>query len=163
MMRSRTARRGMTVFGAGVALVLGAALAGCKPPQYGTEEEPGVDTAQAGTATLVLMNQRQEDPGDLVFLLYGPAVQDIENVTPTISLPAVGYGKMGSFPVKAGRWKVAYRLESGDLRPMPPKADEATDSEWPVVVMAKGKTYTLLIETNDGGLTVWRSNLPLED
>jgi len=154
----------MAGFLLGAALsVLGVSLAGCKPPEYGPVEPDGGDTTKAGTASLTLMNQRQTDPGPLTFLLYKPTTQDIENVAPEVTLGTVDYGKARTVPVAPGRWKVAYSLASGDLRPMPPDDEEATSEDWPVVGFEKGKSYTLLIETDDGGLTVWRTDLEVVD
>lgn len=143
--------------------VLGAALAGCQPPEYGPvgTDGGGGDTAATGTASLTLMNQRQTDPGPLTFLLYRTSAQDIENVPPDITLGTVDFEKTRTVTVTPGRWKVAYRMASGDLRPMPPEDDEATSETWPVAGFEKGKSYTLLIETDDGGNTVWRTNLPI--
>jgi hypothetical protein len=144
--------------------VLGAALAGCQPPEYGPEStNGGGDTATTGTATLTLINQRQTDPGPLTFLLYRTSAQDIENVPPAVTLGTVDFEKARVVSVTAGRWKMAYRIASGDLRPMPPDDDEATSETWPVAGFEKGKSYTLLIETDDGGNTVWRTNIPTVD
>lgn len=149
----------------GVAMAaLGAALTGCETIQLGPEVQGPSDTSTATTASLTLINQRQTDPGALVFLLYGPTVQDIENVSPSVSLDPVDFEKSLTVQVKPGRWKVAYRLESGDLFPMPSSIDEeGTQEDWPVVSLAKGKSYTILIGTNDGGITTWRTNLPVVD
>lgn len=159
-----SARAGWSGFLLGAALsVLGASLGGCEPPEYGPEGPDDGDTTKTGTASLVLTNRRETDPGPLTFHLYLPGAQDIENLDPEVSLPPVDFGKSRTVSVTPGRWKVAYSLESGDLRPMPPDGEEATSEDWPVVVFAKGKTYSIRIETDDGGHTVWRTDLAIED
>ena len=154
----------MSGFLLGTALtVLGASLGGCEPPEMGPEETDGGDTAKAGTASLSLTNLRETDPGPITFLLYKPTAQDIENVAPAATVREVGFGSTSMASATAGRWKVAYRLISGDLRPMPPKGDESISEDWPVVNLEKGRSYTIRIETDDGGHTVWRTNLPVEE
>lgn len=158
------ARTGMSGFLLGAALaVLGASLGGCEPPDMGPEDPDGGDTAKAGTASLTLTNQRETDPGTLTFFLYAPTTQDIENVAPAVTLGDVGFEKTRTVSATAGRWKVAYSLASGDLRPMPPEGDEAISEDWPVVNLEKGKTYNIRIETDDGGHTVWKTDLAVED
>lgn len=150
------------VLALGAAGLLGAFLPGCEPVEFGTGTDTPKDTAQTGEATLVLYNQRLQDPGDLVFLLYPPATQNIEDVVAKVTLPAVALDKSVTVKVAPGRWKIGYRMEStGDLKPMP-GGIEAENSTWPVVVFAKGKSYQLVVETDEGNHTKWTHNIPVE-
>lgn len=150
----------LTAASAAMALAMALGLGGCEPIQFGPETaEPG-DTA-AAEASLFLSNRREVDPGPLTFLFFPPAVQDIETVAPARTYGPVGFEKSLTVKVPAGQWKIGYRMESGDLRPMPNSESEATDAGWPVVTLSKGKAYQILIETDVGGNTVWRYDLPV--
>ena len=52
-------------------------------------------------------------------------------------------------------------METGDLQPMPAAEDEGVESDWPVATFSAGKSYGLLIETDDGNNTVWRTDIPV--
>lgn len=149
--------------GLGITAAFFLALGGCEPVEFGSDPTPNDTTSTAtGEASVVFMNQRQEFPGPINFLVYRPTAQDIDNVAPFKEFEPVAFGASDTVKLAAGRWKVAYRMDNGDLRAMPPSQGELEDAAWPVVVLAKGKVYLVLIETDDGNNTVWRTNLPLE-
>lgn len=137
------------------------ALAACETVQFGPEPAvPPSDTAKA-EATLLFANKRETDPGPLVLLLYSATAQILENAAPVREFPEVAFDMSVSLKLAPGKYKLAYRMESGDLRPMPPSGDEGLDSDWPVATFASGRTYHLLIETDEGNNTVWRTDIPV--
>lgn len=135
-------------------------LGGCETVQIGGDTTNPGDTT-AAEATLLLVNQRQQDPGPLTFLLYLPATQDIESVTPSLKSDTVSFDKSVTLKVKAGRWKIGYEMSNGELRAMPPTLVEASEAQWPVANLVKGKEYRITIDTDEGNQTVWRHNIPL--
>jgi hypothetical protein len=149
---------------ASLALALSLAIAGCETVQFGPgEETPGNPTDTGATeAGLIFMNQRETDPGPLTFLIYRATAMDIDAVAPLHEFgPVEENGYLGA-KVAAGRYKLGYRTDYGDLRAMPGATEEEGSQEvWPIVTLEKGRTYQLLIRTNDGGHTVWTTNLPV--
>jgi hypothetical protein len=144
-----------------VLLAAGAFLWSCKPVEFGTEPVTPQDTAK-GESTLLLYNQRAVDQGNLVFQLYDPSSQHIQDVAPKVEFPAVAFEKVISVKVTPGRWKVGYLMETtGEIRAMPSRI-EAEDPDWPVVKFVKGETYQILVETDAGNNTVWTHNIPVE-
>jgi hypothetical protein len=135
-------------------------LSGCETVQFGPDPVTPADSASA-EATLLFVNKRETDPGSLVLLLYPHTSSILEDAVPVKEYPEVAFDQSASLKVAAGRYKLAYRMEGGDLRPMPPKGDEGVNSDWPVATFAAGKSYGLLIETDDGNNTVWRTDIPV--
>lgn len=141
------------------ALVALAALMACETVQFGPDPVDPSDTLKT-EATLVFINKRETDPGPLVLLLYRTSAQVVENAPPVKEYPAVAFDQSASLKVLPGRYKIAYRMESGDLQTMPAAEDEGVETDWPVATFASGQTYGLLIETDDGNNTIWRTNIP---
>jgi hypothetical protein len=107
------------------------------------------------------MNQREADPGPLTFLVFRSTAMDIDAVAPLHTFgPVEENGHLG-VKIAAGSYKLGYRTDFGDVRAMPgSNEEEGSEEVWPVVTLEKGKTYQLLIRTNDGGHTVWATDMP---
>lgn len=134
------------------------ALGGCEPVEFGSQPVTPEDTA-AGESLLSIANLKRTDSGDLEFLLFKPAIQDIEGAAPSEKFEPIPFGMYRTVKVKPGRWKIGYRDEAGNLEAMPAETD-GLDEEWPVMAFAKGKSYQLLVETDEGNNTIWRTNIP---
>lgn len=159
--RKRAIRR---LAGAALALplALSLALGGCETVQFGPgdgTDNPPPDTLSS-RASLTFMNQRETDPGPLTFLLYRSTAMDIEAVAPLHEFGPVEENGYLGVKVAAGRYKLAYQTETGDLQAMPDSEEEGTGADWPVINLSAGKSYQLLIATSDGGVTTWVHNLP---
>ena len=153
--------RGYAIAASGLFLGIWLSLSGCKPLEFGANPR-GVDTGSdtTGSAILNITDSLQRNAGALTFHLYSSTAQNIQDAPIAKTLGKVGLNQTARFPVPAGKWKIGYATEGGDFRSMPPDTLEETNSaDWPVAVFEKNEAYRLLIYTDEGNATVWRSDL----
>ena len=113
------------------------ALGACETVQFGPDPAVPSDTAKT-EATLLFANKRETDPGALVLLLYRTSAQDVETAVPLKEFPPVDFDRSASLKVAPGKDKIAYRMESWDLQPMPAAEDDGVETDWPVATLASG-------------------------
>ena len=142
-----------------LALTFAALLAaGCKTVEFGSGN-PDVTPSDTGTAEILFANRLDKDGGAVAFLLFGATAENVDAAIPVSTLATVAVNQTATAKVPAGRWKIGYEEESKDRHSMP--ADSIGGSpDWPVVVIAKGGSYGLALETDEGGVTIWRNDLP---
>ena len=140
----------------------GVFLTACEPPNN-TAGPTDTSTVPVGEASLLLKNQRAEDAGIISFYLYKGDAQSIDDALKIRTLAQLGFAASKTVKVAAGKWKIGYATESGDLHAMPPaNSPEGITEAWPPGIFANGKTYYVTVETDTAALTVWNTNLPLE-
>lgn len=137
-------------------------LAGCETVQLG---DPPKDTTgtESGTATIAFTNRRETDAGVLTFILYAARTELLASPVPQQILGKVGVLQTVTFSVPAGKWKLGYEDNEGLFHNMPVDAYEGSSQDWPVVVLSKDKSYQIVLETDQGGHTVWRNDLTQAD
>lgn len=132
-------------------LWVGTLLPACTPPEM-SEDAPPDSITTAGTASLQISNQIQQDPGTLTFYLYPGSSLDWSNANNAIRIDSVKFNTTKSFQVPAGNWKIAYLNRTKVVYPM---IDESSGSqEWLRSDFKKNELYSLILKT-DGNRTVW--------
>lgn len=134
-------------------------LAGCETVQLGGVPKDTTGTA-SGTATIAFTNRRETDAGVLTFNLYPARAVLLASPVPHEILGKVGYSETKTFTVPTGRWKLGYEEDDGTFKYMPDSTAEGGSQDWPTVLLSKDIRYQIVLETDQGGNTLWRHDVP---
>jgi len=91
-------------------------------------------------------------------MLWNVNAADAISTPPAKTLKTVDFGKTLKMGIPKGIWKMGFSL-NGERTAMPDTVEAGVN--WPKLEIDTGKTYSLIIKTDEGNFTRWAYNLPL--